>query len=583
MCGFVGGSDPSWDYDGAQASIFHRGPDAGAVVRGTPFSVAFRRLSIIDLRETANQPMFADDGETWIAFNGEIYRFKELRQQLERLGQNFRTMSDTEVVLRSYLTWGDGFLDRVDGIFAIVIWDAKARKLKLYRDRPGVKPLYYYWDGHRFGFASELKAIKVACRGHGLHSDETALLDFLTYRYIPAPKTPYRECFKLPPAHSLEFDPDNGTLGEPQRYWHVPIPSQPEPISVDDAADELRHLVRTCVADQMVADVPVGFFLSGGVDSSVVVAAASELGRKLSTFSIGFDKAEHSETPFARQVAETFGTDHTERIMTREHARDLVPKLEEWYDEPFLDESSFPTYFVSATAREKVTVVLTGDGGDEVFGGYRTYLRFARYSKLPAWPKFMDSVAHWLRSKCKTRGPQRALMQIEWAFSNDVDLWAKLMRGMSAAESRSYSRELGIAKDYDHIWHFRRHWQKDAPLRTRLQLVDFHTYLPDEVLTKVDRTSMAVSLEARVPLLDRRIIEFSFGLPEDVRFHGGLKGILRYAYRGILSPDVLDRKKKGFGTPRYYFGDVGTPGMQRRLLLPFMQAAGRGASSEWSA
>ena len=214
MCGFVGGTDPDWDYDAALTAIAHRGPDARQLHRGTPVHVGFCRLAIIDLREVANQPMFADDGETWVAFNGEIYDYKTLRSDLEREGQRFLTDSDTEVVLRGYLVWGDAFVERIDGMFAIVIWDSSERKLKLFRDRPGIKPLYYYYDGHRFAFASELKALRIACGGVGLQTDTTALYDFLTYRYIPAPKTLYRHCFKLLPAHHLSFDPDTGVLAE---------------------------------------------------------------------------------------------------------------------------------------------------------------------------------------------------------------------------------------------------------------------------------------------------------------------------------------------------------------------------------
>ena len=559
MCGFVGGTDPSWNYQAAVESIAHRGPDASKLHLEPPVRVGFRRLSIIDLGEEANQPMFTADRATWLVFNGEVYGFKSLRQDLEKRGHVFRTRSDTEVVLNSYVEWGDEFIEHIDGMFAIAIWDGGLRKLKLFRDRPGIKPLYYFHDGRRFAFASELKAIEIAFGVNALEVDETALYDFLGYRYVPTPKTLYRNCFKLPPAHTLSFDPAKGSIDGPRPYWRIDVPPNPRNRSLDDCCEELRSLVEDSVRDQMIADVPLGFFLSGGVDSSTVVAAASNAGSDVSTFSIGFDSDAVSETPFAREVAELFGTDHHERLLSQEDAQESLPSLKSWFDEPFADESAMPTFLVSKVARENVTVVLTGDGGDEVFGGYRTYPRFARYDRLPTWPRFMDSVMHWLRKPFRPRGSAaRILNVLEMAFSNGPSLWANIMAGMSAAEKRGYRDRFGIPRDYDDWWHYRAHWREELPLRTRLQLVDFHTFMPDMVLTKVDRTSMAVSLEARVPLLDQRIIEFSFSLPEEIRFHGDeLKGMLRHAYRGILPDHILDRRKKGFGIPRYYLKDLG--------------------------
>jgi asparagine synthase (glutamine-hydrolysing) len=558
VCGFVGGTEPAWNYASALEAIAHRGPDASALVTTGPVRVGFRRLSIIDLSDAANQPMTGADGASWLVFNGEIYGYQALRSSLRGRGHAFHTTSDTEVLLRAYEEWGDGFLEHVDGMFAIAIWDARAGLLRLYRDRPGIKPLYYYHDGRRFAFGSELKALEAACTDAAFAIDGSALYDFLGYRYVPAPKTLYRKCFKLPPAHRLVFDPATGRIAGPTRYWSVPIPDDPRRPDVDACCEELRALVGAAVTDQMVADVPLGFFLSGGIDSSVVVAAAAQTGRKVATFSIGFDSDEASETPYAREVATLFGTDHHERILSQAHAQELLPKLKSWFDEPFADESAMPTYLVCATAREQVTVVLTGDGGDEVFGGYRTYGRFERYERWPRWPSFMDALSHRLRRGLSRRnGLSRALALLEMGFAAGPDLWARIMGGMSAPAKAQYRDSLGVPRDYDDWWHYREHWRADLPVRTRLQLVDFHTFLPGLVLTKVDRTSMAVSLEARVPLLDRRLIEFSFGLHEELRYHGGVtKGLLRHAYRGILPDGILERRKKGFGIPRYYLKDV---------------------------
>lgn len=558
MCGFVGGTDAEWDYDAALAAIAHRGPDAEGRNFDGPLKVGFRRLSIIDLAAEANQPMFAADGASWLVFNGEIYGYRRLRSELERLGHAFRTQSDTEVLLNAYLEWGEAFVERIDGMFAIAIWDAREHRLKLYRDRPGIKPLYYFHRGRRFAFASELKAIEAACAGEQLEVDSSALYDFLGYRYVPAPKTLYRDCWKLPPAHWLVFDPDSGHLTGPRPYWRLEIPEQPARLDADAAAEQLRALIDASVRDQMIADVPLGFFLSGGVDSSVVVAAASLAGADVATFSIGFDSDAASETPYAREVAKLFGTRHHERVLSRDYAQALLPRLKSWFDEPFADESALPTYLVSEVAREHVKVVLTGDGGDEVFGGYRTYPRYMRNARLPNWPRFMDELAQRLRGRL---GPRNAFARLLWllelAGNSGPSLWARIMAGMPEAGKRDYRARFGLPGDYDDWWHYREHWRDELPPRTRLQVLDFHTFMPGLVLTKVDRTSMAVSLEARVPLLDRRIIEFSFSLREDVRFHGDEpKGLLRHAYRNILPDRILDRRKKGFGIPRYYFRDL---------------------------
>lgn len=559
MCGFVGGSDPDWRYEAALETIRHRGPDAGGLRLEGPIKVGFRRLSIIDLAEAANQPFVAADGETWICFNGEIYGYLRLRTELEQLGHAFRTQSDTEVLLEAYLEWGEDFVEHIDGMFAIAIWDARDKALRLYRDRPGIKPLYYYYDGRRFAFASELKAIEAALDKQDLATDHTALYDFLGYRYVPAPKTLYRNCFKLLPGHAIRFDPAAGQASEPRPYWQLPAGLPRDSLTVDAAAEELRHLIDESVRDQMIADVAVGFFLSGGIDSSVVVAAAKAAGGNVETFSIGFDSDAVSETPYARTVAEHFGTEHHERILSQAGAQDLLPSLKTWFDEPFADDSALPTFLVSRIARERVTVVLTGDGGDEVFGGYSTYNRFVRYSGWPSWPRLFDSGVVRLRKRLHRRNPfNRFLRVLEMGLSSDVELWAKIMHGMSYDAKTHYRQEFGLDKDYDDWWHYRRYWRNDLPLKTRLQYVDFHTFLPGSILTKVDRTSMAVSLEARVPFLSRRLIEFSFSLPEKIRFHDDHpKGLLRHAYRNILPQAILERRKKGFGVPRYYLGDLG--------------------------
>lgn len=584
MCGFVGGTDPSWSYAKALDAIAHRGPDARRLQLRGPVKVGFQRLSIIDLGDAAGQPMLAPDGETFIVCNGEIYGWRRLRAELERLGRTFRTQSDTEVALQAYLEWGDDFIDRIDGMFAIAIWDAREGKLKLYRDRAGIKPLYYFYDGRSFAFASELKALVAAYGRDALEIDGTALYDFLSYRYVPTPKTLYRNCFKLPPAHRAVFDPHTCRFEAPRPYWTLDVPPHPRRPDFDEACEELRALIDESVREHVIADVPVGFFLSGGVDSSAVVAAAARIGvPDIATFSIGFDADEVSETPYAREVAEAFGTRHHERILMPEDAAELLPSLESWFDEPFADESAMPTYLVSKIAREQVKVVLTGDGGDEVFGGYRTYPRFARYDAYPAWPGFMSGAAHSMRRRFPRRHPLAKLATLaETMFSSGPRLWGLIMGGMPERDKDLYRAELGVPKDYDDWWFFRQHWREDLPLRTRLQYVDFHTFLPEMVLTKVDRTSMAVSLEARVPLLARAIVEFSFSLDEAVRYpNGELKGLLREAFRGVLSDRILDRRKKGFGIPRYYLRGVdgGKPFQEHVLTRLYHNASASAQAS----
>ena len=560
MCGFIGGSDANWRFSEALDSIRHRGPDAGGLLLEGPIKVGFRRLSIIDPDAAANQPFLADDQRSWIVFNGEIYGYLKLRAALEKSGHRFRTQSDTEVLLNAWFEWGPQFVDHIDGMFAIAIWDDRDRKLRLYRDRPGIKPLYYFHDGQRFAFASELKALETAFADEGLQRDATALYDFLGYKYIPGPKTLYRNCYKLLPAHTMSFDPATGKISTPRAYWRLDGQAHSNHASADSAAEELRSLVNESVSDQMIADVPLGFFLSGGIDSSVVVAAGTGAGAQVSTFSIGFDSDAVSETPYARRVARHFNTRHHEQILTQGEAEGLLPKLKSWFDEPFADDSALPTWLVSRLARQHVTVALTGDGGDEVFGGYSTYRRFERYAGWPTWPAICDRVVVKARRRLHRRNPLfRVLRTLETGLSSDIVLWSKIMQGMPPETKADYRREFGIPDDYDDWWHFREYWREELPTRTRLQYLDFHTYLPGCILTKVDRTSMAVSLEARVPLLSRRLIEFSFALPEALRFvNGESKGILKHAYQGILPPQIIERRKKGFGVPRYYLGDQGS-------------------------
>ncbi len=567
MCGILGGTDPGWDYAKALECLRHRGPDAQHLRQVRRLNLGFARLAVIDPRAVADQPMVSQDGSVWLVFNGEIYGFQALRRELER-DHHFRTFSDSEVLLNAYLQWGDGFLEHLDGMFAAAIYDTRVERLVLFRDRPGIKPLYYYWNGREFGFASELKGIEALIGRENLVVDPTAIYDFLTYRYVPYPKTLFKDVYQLPPASRLVFDLRRRELASLDKYWQVPMGIHGSGTDVDEACRELRRAIEISVAEQMVADVPLGFFLSGGMDSSAVVAAASQGENELRTFTIGFDVSEHTETRFARQVAELFGTVHHEENLSREATTELFDQMKTWYDEPFADTSAIPTYLVSRCARQKVTVALSGDGGDEIFGGYRWYtlyrtfrrLGFGRTGDLSRWvEKARDVFPH---------GPlHRVLNLASLVGSDELSLYVQLMGGMTRGEKRRHAVHLGIDPDYDDLWFFRQFWRPDLPLLTRLQYLDFHTFLPGDILTKVDRASMANSLEVRVPLLSRRLVELAFSLPEDLRFHGGrLKGLFKRSYRGILPSTIIEREKRGFSVPLQYQPAAGRRRFQERIL-----------------
>ncbi|MEO2030930.1 MAG: asparagine synthase (glutamine-hydrolyzing) [Planctomycetaceae bacterium] len=559
MCGLIGGNIPNLQYSAAVSVLRHRGPDSQQVLNFGQFTIGFTRLAVVDTSAAADQPMLSDDGRVCLTFNGEIYGHRTIRSELQRRGHQFKTLSDTEVVLRAWLEWGPDFVDHIDGMFAIAIFDRLDDQVHLYRDRAGIKPLYYLWDGRNFVFASELKAIERLGGDLTLRVDNTALYDFLTYGYIPAPKSLYRNVYKLPPATHMVFDVGEHSILRTRRYWELPT-EQRATANIEEVAQELKHHMQQSVSEQLVADVPVGCFLSGGIDSSIVVATADACMNQLQTFSVGFDVAEHSETAFAREVAARFDTDHREITFYETDAEDQLAQLKNLYDEPFADTSAFPVAAVSRCARQSVTVALSGDGGDELFGGYKWYRRYASLLRLGA-TRVPGSSAWFERAKHRlpTGGWLRKLVgAAAFATADELSLYVSLMGGMTKSRKTAYADLLEIDSDYDDCWYFRQHWRRDLPLLTRLQYLDFHTYLPDDILTKVDRASMAHSLEVRVPFLSRQLIEFAFSLPEGVRYHGNrLKGLLKHAYQQILPSGILSRPKKGFSTPPshvYSFG-----------------------------
>lgn len=552
MCGIIGGTNKNWKFQDAVDCLKHRGPDSQKIIYDDNLSLGFARLAIIDLSHEADQPMSDEHDAVRIVFNGEIYNFKSLRQDLMAKGHHFRSHSDTEVLLKAYLQWNDQFVDHIDGMFAIAIYDLRTQQLKLLRDRPGIKPLYYYLTKNQIAFASELKGLTVLCETMNWNYDYTAILDYLTYYYIPAPKTLYKQVFKLPPAHQLTYDLKKREVLSLKPFWSLNIPPEPISITPEQACLRTRELIRESVKDQLVADVPVGIFSSGGIDSSVLVAEASTLAKEVKTFSIGFDDPSFDETPYAQEISVSFKTRHFKKKLSYEYTSRLIKRIKDWYDEPFADTSAYPTYLVSEFAKKNVTVALAGDGGDEIFGGYTRYKTFA--DSFCQWP-FSHRGLHDRLSKYKTglntkTFYRRIINYLEFLTGDPIERYAMLMGSLTPRQKDVYAERWGIPKNYDHYWHFRQFYRQDLPIITRMQYLDFHTYLPGDILTKVDRVSMAVSLEVRVPLLSKKIVEYSFSLPQNIRLlNGQLKGILKQAYKKILPITILNRPKKGFAIP----------------------------------
>jgi asparagine synthase (glutamine-hydrolysing) len=496
MCGIVGGTNPDWAYEDAVNALHHRGPDSQRTIRFPTLTLGFTRLAVIDVREISDQPMSSGDGKVWITYNGEVYCFKQLRDQLIQLGWSFRTDSDTEVVLTSYLQWGEEFLEHLDGMFAIAIYDRRDESLRLYRDRFGIKPLFYYWDGRDFGFASEIKGILALLNGSSPDIDQTAAYDFLTYHYIPTPKTLFKTISKLPPASKVKIDIQGRSLGGVRSYWDLADAfSNPFRGTVEEACTEISCLIDESVKNQMIADVPLGFFLSGGIDSSIVVSSAARVDAAIETFTVGFESHEDSETQYSRIVAEACNSSHHEKILTRDSYEQSLLLLKEWFDEPFGDTSAFPTYLVSRVAKERVTVALSGDGGDEIFAGYERYGLYPWLNPIRRLQmRRLGALLDQLKGRVPARSaPRRALNFLSVVGDDPLALYTRLMSGMTKAEKSPYAEYFGIEADYDDYWYFRKHWREELPTLTRLQYLDFHTYLPDDILTKVDRVSMANS------------------------------------------------------------------------------------------
>lgn len=548
MCGILGGNDKNWNYEAAIKSLYHRGPDSQRIRWVGDMCLGFTRLAIIDLQEIAMQPMFSKDGNYAIVFNGEIYDYKKIRQELEKKGYQFQTTSDTEVLLYSFVEWKEAMVDYLDGIFAVAVMDIKANQIYLFRDRAGIKPLYYFYDGSHFAFASELKAIQKMCDNISFRYDNTALYDYHTYLYIPEPKTMYQNVYKLEHASYLIFDLDTRQILQKKRYWKVKLNThmgdKPTSKRLAEKADELKYHLEKVVAKQMIADVPVGTFLSGGVDSSIITSVAQKWKSDITAYTIGFFDKRYDESCYAREAAEKIGVSCKVKEFDSTAYDELYHILPRLYDEPFADTSAYPTYMVSGLAREDVTVVLTGDGADELFGGYprHLYVKDVVDARKACPNRFVQKYAHNILKKYD---------KLEDFFKEDLELIWKHYCYQQTPDKDVLRKKYHIDKDYDDYWYYRKYYHKDLPPLTRMRYMDFMTYLSGDILTKVDRASMQVSLEARVPFLDKEIIDFAFSLSqEECNPNGELKGLLKRAYEETLTKKFLNRPKQGFSVPQ---------------------------------
>jgi asparagine synthase (glutamine-hydrolysing) len=591
------------------SSIAHRGPDAAGFLAEPGVGLAHRRLSIIDLAG-GDQPIGNEDGSVQVVFNGEIYNYQELRAGLEARGHRFRTHSDTEVLVHLYEEERDAFVDRLRGMFAFALWDRGARRLVLARDRLGIKPLYLYRDGQKLLFGSELKAI-LAYPGIGRTVEPAALEDYLAYGMVPGGRSIFRGIEKLPPGHVLSVGPAKWDSA-PRRYWALKIEPDPRP-SAEEWGEQVRAKLEEAVRLHLIADVPVGAFLSGGIDSSLLVAlCAGRVQGPLQTFSIGFGEATFDELPYARQVAEQYCTRHVEEVVTPD-AVGLLDELSKFYDEPFADPSAIPTFLVSRLASQSVKVVISGDGGDEAFGGYARYAHdleeaglrdwlpgwFRRKALAPiarAWPK-ADWLPRPLRAKTRLTN---LVLDAGPAYANTLAVCRPPLRRQLMAPDLA----AGL-NGHDPARLVREGFATAPPGDALAGMIaaDVAVTLPDDFLVKVDRASMANGLEVRPPLLDHELLELAARIPSDLKVRRGeTKWILKQVGRERLLDDILRRPKHGFDIPidawlrgplRPMFEDtVLAPGVRvaglvdqghvRTLFAAHRSGAGRHGATLWS-
>lgn len=531
----------------------HRGPDDEGLHADGSCAIGMRRLSIIDL-SGGHQPLSNADDTLWLVCNGEIYNFRELRQELEASGHRFKTGSDCEVIIHLYAQHGDEFVHRLNGMFAFALWDARRKRLVIGRDRLGIKPIYVLHDGKRLAFASEAKAL-LTLPGFTAELDPAALQSYLNLGYVAAPKSMFRGIEKLPPATLLTVEA--GRV-ETRRYWRVPSTTDRAP-SEKEWIERVRSRLDESVRMQMVSDVPIGAFLSGGIDSSTVVGfMAAHTDQPIKTYAIGFKGTAadeyYNELPYARRVAELFHTDHRE-IVVQPDVVALLPRLLWHMDEPIADTAFITTYLVSEFARRDVTVILSGVGGDELFGGYRRYLGNhyqAYFDRLPDWMR-RGAAAIGERLPSDRHSPLLNLSRLAKGFLESADLpfeerYRAYVQVFSVHGAQQLLRIDGAEQPDMITAAFRNACGEDG--LNRMLAVDAETQLPDDLLMLTDKMTMATSLECRVPLLDHELVELAAQMPEAVKIRGGrLKHVMKEAMSTILPRDIIERKKRGFGTP----------------------------------
>jgi asparagine synthase (glutamine-hydrolysing) len=550
MCGIAGCIYPRHgSIDAAELiarmcqALRHRGPDDQGTWIEDGIALGARRLAIIDL-VGGQQPVFNEDRNVVVVNNGEIYNYRELRRELQARGHRFRTESDTESIVHAYEEYGDECVQHLRGMFAFALWDHRRQRLLAARDRFGKKPLHYYWNGTVLVFGSEIKAILEADVPRIINP--AALDEYLTYGYILTPHTLFQGITKLPAGHLLVYESGQVAL---RRYWELSFaPNCRDSEAV--ARERVRALLTEAVQIRLVSEVPLGAFLSGGIDSSLVVALMSRsMEQPVKTFSIGFEEDAYSELPYARQVARRFGTDHHEFVV-RPDLVAVLPDLIQAYDEPFADSSMLPTYYVSKLAREHVTVVLTGDGGDELFGGYQRYRREMLFQHVPLPLRLL--LGHGSRLLPDTvRGKKRLRNMLNDSITRYVQFTTLFSDEMRPS---LYQQDYLAASLSDHLPYERLFREFRAvptvDLMTRMQAVDVRTYLPDDILVKVDRASMFNSLETRAPLLDQKLAEYVASLPSSLRTRNNtLKYLLKRVASEMLPAEIVTRPKKGFSIP----------------------------------
>ncbi len=534
------------------ATIRHRGPDEEGQFRSGPVAMGMRRLKVIDL-VSGSQPIYNETGTLAIVFNGEIYNFQPLRDELIAKGHTFKTNSDTETIVHGYEEYGRAVVDRLNGMFAFAIWDTGRQRLFLARDRLGVKPLYYHLGPGAFTFGSEIKTL-LQDDGIERELDGTAFAHYLALEYVPAPRTLFAGIRKVMPGYTVEVGADGSFETAP--YWDpVAVPQQPASRTEDDLAHELRALLTDATRMRMISDVPLGAFLSGGIDSSSVVALMSGLSSvPVRTFSIGFSDRTYDETGYAREIADRFGTDHQE-FQVAPDVLNLVDHLVTFLDDPIGDFSIFPTYVLSELTRRHVTVALSGDGGDELFGGYETYQadRLARRTGVGLLGGPLRRTLAAVRPTDKKKGYINKLKRFTEGFAHPEDLshvrwmtfWTEGELGDLFTPELAATVESGAADAIRPYFAAGRY----GPA-SRSMYVDIKTYMTDDILVKVDRMSMATSLEVRSPFLDYRLVEFALSLPDELKLRGRTgKYILKRAMADLLPARITGRAKEGFSIP----------------------------------